>query len=545
MDIWQVAKEEGEDDDDDVPVWVKPLITPMRANLESVTIDYGLYGGRFWLPRSQAAVAYARVSFMHVPVRIEESFKYTDVNGVDSLPPVPGGNRGWRALRDSLFGDSTRMRDLPPEERAAREKKLAEADSVLRERRKARREEECKTSGTWTSTQNMHDGALRIAMRIPCDTTVLAKSPDLPPSIYEPGEELFGGAELDALEKALDFSLQPGWAPQKPKFNPSFELWRYNRVEGLAPGLEVKSELGRGYSVSAIGRVGLADLSPNAELTLARSNGRRVVNATVYRRLDAANDWGSPLSFGASLSALLFGRDEGFYYRRWGGELASSNVRGGGVQWRLFAEHQQNARVETEWSLAKAFNNVRFIDNIESTPGTIGGGSLRWLNTLGVDPQGWRLFTDARAEAAGGDFDYSRGLVDMTVSHGLGRAATVALTGTAGTVGGRPPAQRLFYIGGPQTVRGQYASPTAIGHVGNSYWFSRLELGSSFAGARPVIFGDLGWAGDRKDWSKPGRPLSGAGVGASFMDGLFRFDLSRGIYPSKRTRFDAYIEARF
>jgi hypothetical protein len=62
---------------------------------------------------------------------------------------------------------------------------------------------------------------------------------------------------------------------------------------------------------------------------------------------------------------------------------------------------------------------------------------------------------------------------------------------------------------------------------------------------RPTIFGDIGWAGDRSAWSHPGRPVSGAGVGASFLDGLIRADVSRGIWPRKRTLFDMYFEARF
>jgi hypothetical protein len=39
--------------------------------------------------------------------------------------------------------------------------------------------------------------------------------------------------------------------------------------------------------------------------------------------------------------------------------------------------------------------------------------------------------------------------------------------------------------------------------------------------------------------------MSGAGLGVSFLDGLFRADLARGIHPSKRFRFDMYVEARF
>jgi hypothetical protein len=43
----------------------------------------------------------------------------------------------------------------------------------------------------------------------------------------------------------------------------------------------------------------------------------------------------------------------------------------------------------------------------------------------------------------------------------------------------------------------------------------------------------------------PGRPLSGVGVGWSLLDGLVRFDLARGLYPSRQWRLDSYLEARF
>ena len=42
-----------------------------------------------------------------------------------------------------------------------------------------------------------------------------------------------------------------------------------------------------------------------------------------------------------------------------------------------------------------------------------------------------------------------------------------------------------------------------------------------------------------------GRPMSGAGVGMSFLDGLIRFDLSRGINPGKKIRLDMYVDAKF
>jgi hypothetical protein len=544
MNIWQVVDEEAalDDDDDKPPAAVKAILSPMRANLEGVTIDYGLYGGRFWLPRSQAAEGSAQVAFMRVPFKMEESFKYASVNGTDSLPKIPPTPK---SLRDSLFGDSLKWRDLTPAQRKERAKMIADADSVRREQQKAAKKAQCDSSGSYTEYHSRYNGTVRVAVRMPCDSTALARSPDLPGSIYEPGEELFGVAERDELMKSLGFALQPSWAPQKPTLHYGLDLTRYNRVEGFSTGLSVTQELGKGYRAGLVPRVSFADAQLNGDLFGARSNGRRQLQLGVYRRLEAANDYGAPLSFGSSVNAFLFGLDEGFYYRTWGGELTSSNVAGGGFTWRLFGEHQSNAKVETQFSLANAMNDVEFMPNIEATKGGIGGAELRYTRTFGLDPEGWRLLTDTRAEAAAGTFDYTRGALDLTLSRGLGGGFEGAVTGSAGTSGGTLPPQREWFIGGSHTVRGQRPSLTEPGQVGNSYWLGRAELGKQLNAVRPSIFGDLGWAGDRSNWSHPGRPVSGVGVGASVLDGLFRIDLSRGIYPRKRTLVDLYFEARF
>jgi len=544
MDIWQVADEEAafDDDDDKPPAAVKAILSPMRANLEGVTIDYGLYAGRFWLPRSQAAEGSAQVGFMRVPFKMEESFKYASVNGTDSLPKVPPAPK---SLRDSLFGDSLKWRDMTPEQRKDRRQKIAHADSVRRDQQKALRKAQCDSSGTYTQYNSRYNGAVRLAVRIPCDSTVLAHSKDLPGSIYEPGEQLFGTAELDELKKSLGFSLQPSWAPQKPTLHYGLDLTRYNRVEGFSTALGITEEFGQGYRAGLVPRFSLADAQANGELWGARSNGRRQLQVGVYRRLEASNDFGDPLSFGSSLNAVMFGLDEGFYYRTLGGEITGTNVGGGGFTWRLFGEQQRNAKVETQFSLAHAMNDVTFLDNITATKGSIGGAEARYSRTFGLDPAGWRLLTDVRAEAAAGTFDYTRGALDATISRGLGGGFAGALTASAGTSGGTLPPQRAWFIGGAHTVRGQRPSLTLPGQVGNSYWLGRAELGRDFTGVRPSVFGDVGWAGDRGAWSHPGRPVSGAGVGASFLDGLFRADVSRGIWPRKRTLLDLYFEARF
>ena len=103
MDIMAVAKEASEDDndpDDDIPRWVKPMITPMKAMVSAITVEYGLHEGRFWLPRSQTVEGDAQVSFMHIPFKLEQRYTYASVNGTEPMPELHDRGRATpRAIR--------------------------------------------------------------------------------------------------------------------------------------------------------------------------------------------------------------------------------------------------------------------------------------------------------------------------------------------------------------------------------------------------------------------------------------------------------------
>jgi hypothetical protein len=170
---------------------------------------------------------------------------------------------------------------------------------------------------------------------------------------------------------------------------------------------------------------------------------------------------------------------------------------------------------------------------------------------MGLDPRGLRILTDVRLEAATALtrhdslwHRYARGGADVTISHGLPEQLIGALTLSGGTTAGIVPVQRLWYLGGAQSVRGQQPDTSLSG---NSYWLTRTELAYDAGGVRPSLFTDIGWTGDRSQLYRNalGRPMSGVGAGASFMDGLIRFDVARGLYPQKRWRVDMYVEARF
>ena len=558
FDVMQFLKREEPDDYREIPRVARAMMSPATITIEAFTVEYGLHEQRWWLPRIQTVDARGQLGFMRMPFSMQQTFSYASVSGKDSvsLPPIPippeDSTHGQRndslvaSQVDSAAGD----RDVAVEVGPVR---IAQSDTLARSRRRRGdsnddpdfRTLRCARGDTVIRARTTFNGQLRVAYRIPCDTVALAHSSELPPSIFDSGDEVFGTEQGRELAKALDLSLQPGWGPLAPTLHYGLDrgMLRYNRIEGLSAGVDVEQQYGRGYTGEAILRIGVADLSPNGELHIRRSDGSTTYGLGVYRRLDVAGDWGEPLGVGASVDALLFGRDDGFYYRSWGAELTRASQRGSSSQLgqRIFVERQSGASVNTQFSLANAINDTHFLDNIAADKATIVGYEASFRGSYGDDPSGWRATTLLRAELGTGSFDYTRGSAELTMSHAIGSQLVGALTASAGASGGTLPVQRLWYLGGPHTVHGQ-GPGTA---VGDAYWFGRAELGWGTSKLRPIVFGDIGWAGDRHDWRHPGQPISGAGIGASVLDGLIRFDLSRGINPDRGWRADLYLQGSF
>jgi hypothetical protein len=74
------------EDDDDIPGFVKPI----RAEVRFLTIDYGLWAGRWWMPRLIAMDAVATAgSFLQMPVRYELLYDDYEVSGDTAAPLAP------------------------------------------------------------------------------------------------------------------------------------------------------------------------------------------------------------------------------------------------------------------------------------------------------------------------------------------------------------------------------------------------------------------------------------------------------------------------
>jgi hypothetical protein len=543
----RVARQQGSNAADDrPPAWLTATMRPMRAKLDAITVEYALYKGKFWLPRAHSATASAEVMFMRIPFRFDEKFTYEDVDGDFTLATLPP-TRSRLAARDSASTDSSAVElggsnvTVMAGVGGSNERAQARSDSVQNARYGAAKARQCRTDSTWTRVEQRFEGRMRVAYDLPCDMTRLAKSPALP-ALSASEEELFDLSSQQQLIEALGMSLQVPWAPQLPKLRVGADLVRYNRIEGLSAGIELSQVLGAGYTLTGVGRIGHADLHGNGELALARSAGFRTVTGTVYHRLAATNpEWAGALSLAPSLPALLYGRDEGFYYRTMGASLGERREqRKGSLDYALFIERQWTAGdtdVVNTFSLARAFTDRRFNLNILAEPATFTGASLTWARSIIDRPFSWRLVGITRAEAATGTFEYARASVEATLSRPVGRFST-ALSGAIGSSAGRLPVQRFWSVGGLRTVRGQFPGTQA----GDAFWYSRGEIGTKSGVARTVLFYDIGWAGRRTTFGRF-QPQRGAGVGFGFLDGLLRLDIARGIYPSRRWRTDIYLGA--
>jgi len=506
---------------------------PFTGTIREIIVDHGLYEGKFWLPKTRIANGEGSASGGRITLSIEQTFEYKSVTSlpegqvhVDSeLPDIdpPTG----RVRMHERWGTRRGSRDCrPPGDSSAK----YSSDSLARDS---------------TLAVMVADG-VRFRVLFPCtDEQLLAT---LPSSIYSPGEELFPNADFEALrrdaESALAIDKQAAWNPQPFKLHYGIDagMLRYNRVEGLSPGIGVDRELGQGYNAGSLARIGFADRQPLAEAYIQRGNVSTSIRGTAYRRLDVANDWGNPLAVGPALAAVLFGRDDGIYYRTAGAELTgvrrSPNDRLI-MSWHLFGEQQLTAHVATQRSFANVANATPFDSNIVANEGWFYGAAGGVAYAWGLDPRGFVVTGNTRVEAARWRDDYARGMTELTVAHGFGATGQLKLTGASGYSVGDLPVQRYWYLGGPYTVHA-YRVGTA---AGDAFWMGRAQIASGQPIFRPVLFGDIGWAGQR-DSIANAKPISSAGLGFAALDGFVRFDVSRAISAGRQWRLDLYFEIR-
>jgi hypothetical protein len=523
---YDMRRDGDKDDLEDVPSWVNA-----QAEIRFITMEYAYYEDRWWMLRYAALDGVANMgSSIRMPVKFERLYEDYEVQG--GTPPPEGSSfrpAGTVHQRDSvtIAADRAHYRAWRDSVRAARIDCLAHAEGSAAVKACAR--------PRWI-------GDTSLVVVVPADTLSLLTSPTLGPPVLEMGD-LVSEAELrglgDAIKGLGGGPVLGGSRIELPRgLSTLLQQARYNRIEALSLGARGSLERGR-LTLDALGRIGAADRIPNGELGLALSDQRARVRLAGYRRLATANPDTKPFGAVNSVWGLLAQRDDGDYFRTLGVELTGANSETGWWSWRLFAERQKAAAVETDFSLPHVFNGARhFRPNVIADRAEQFGASLTLRGNQPVSSV-FQLGGETTIEAATGDYRHGKAAATVRAIVTPRSLLAVAFEASAGTSTGLVPLQSRFYLGGPATLRGYDGAVTA----GTAYWRGRIEVGNSFPAVRLTGFSDIGWAGARSEFGK-GRALIGAGMGASFLDGLLRMDLARALRSPTGWRFDLYFDGR-
>jgi hypothetical protein len=494
-DLARMSPEDAGDVDD-----VPGIFKPVRFDIRYVTVEYGLWEMRWWMPRLMAFDGSLQLGALRFPINMELTYAdyvvEPDRHGLPELPPLTLHLAGYPHARPLAHRYPTRV--------------------------------------------------------VIADTARLLASPLLPASVYAEGERLISEGELRELADRLGALPAVPWEVGRPSvswpWEPGSGLLRYNRVEGLSAGARLDWDLTRAH-LDLTGRIGTGDRVPYVELGATVPTLRRSWRVAAYHRLAAADPAARPFGLQNSLSALLLGQDQGLYFRGSGVEMRVEPA-GGETRYRarVYGERQAAVARNTDFSVRRLLGgDHEFRPNIDADGADQVGASL-WLGRdRGLDPAGvrWGGWLDLTAET--GTFSFVRPGVTLRGGVPLpGRLLAAAelgagtTLGAAGETGFAAPVQSHWFLGGPTTLRG-FAPGT---FSGPDHLRGRAELATRLPAARLVVFSDAGWAGSFDHYH--GRDVAvSAGAGASLLDGLLRFDVARALRPITQWRLEMYVDALF
>lgn len=517
FDAFRDVRELREEEDDDLG-HVPGLFKPVTLDLTMVAVEYALWDFDVWLPRSLRAEGVAAAGILKAPASVDISYEMEAVVTEDDLREEPADDLPevhFRTRREAL-------------EHLTR---LTVGDSVpyVLDPRRSR------------------GNGRRTRFLVPEEPAYLLESPELPPPIWEDAPGFTSEAELARLFGTLaDLPTPPvagvpttfRWGLQRP------DLVRYNRVEGLSVGargqMRPQTPVGP-LSVTAVARLGVADLHPGVRADVVRETLERRVTLSAFHELAAVDEGARHLQVGNSLNAALFGRDDGDYYRRSGAwlEWTPPTPERQSFRVRVFAERHHAVEREADFALGRAFDgDWHFRDNLPADEGWDVGGMVVVSPWWGTDPKLVQAGLDASLlGAGGGDFEYLRTSLLGRLALPLPLELRLGLEVAGGTSTGTLPAQRTWYLGGPRTLRGY--GPRVL--AGSDFVRGRVEVQRTAPFGAVSVFGDAGWAGRRELWSTDDA-LYSIGLGVSILDGLFRLDGAYGMRDPTGFRLDAYLD---
>lgn len=496
------------------------VFKPMTLRLNSVFVDYGLWEFEHWLPYRAGWEVLATAGVLKGRILVDVSYEIESVTGARedpaaAAPLTEDQDRAYVAAILAAEGAGYELMDS--------------GRSVARG----------KTS----------------RFIVPKDLSLLEASSHLPRPIWEDTEGFASAEELRNYIGSLadvplaSYSSTP-WAFRYGWGSPG--MIRYNRVEGLAAGLEFDAVVGGPYTLRTAGFFGLADGKAKLRAGLERSTEARRLVLGGFHELRAADP--RHLGFGNSATAFFGGRDEGEYFRATGVDLTWMPPRGEREWFRARAYHERHAAAESRaaFALFQAFDDEwRFRTNLMADEADETGAEFAGTWWWGEEPDRTQAGVEWYGQVA-----RSRPVEGAAAAANFFRGSAVAraripfagddwtgwrlgLEAGGGATWGDAPAQRAWFLGSASTLRGY--DPSVM--RGPSFVRGRVEVAKVFEGMGGSVFYDVGWAGERAAFDG-GDVLSAAGLGITVLDGLIRVDVANGLRgPEKRFRFYLYADA--
>ena len=477
-------------------------------------VEYALVDRQYWMPYRQLLAITAEIPwFVNLSIPAMAVTTFSDYRVNDNAP------LSFRYPADSLVGeDRDRVTRVKTPDGGG-----LEPDSLSG--RELRAERGYVRAGAWSGG--------RWEMDIPPADSLEAFPWEAQLATVEDPDEERRVRETFAELSALAEDLPPEMTGRRVfglAWEQAADIVRFNRVQGVSVGLGVQVRPGPAFTTLLLtGRFGFSDLRPTGSVTWRRDGPVGRLDLAGYHTVREVEPWTNGLGIGNSLNALFVGHDDADYYLASGGALAHTWNYGPlrNVNLRLGYEHHTSMEVATSSVIADIWGDGTFQENPAVAEGWFFRGSAVRDDRIGFVSMG----PGVEVLAGGGG-------TGVRAWASVGMAFTAAgfggsLQARAGIARGDTLPQFAFRLGGPQTVRGfDYGL-----RRDREFWAVQFDL--AIARSRlvaPVLFFDIGDTFD-------GDPLLGAGGGVSFLNGLVRLNLSKGIRPTGRVRFDLLFRA--
>lgn len=528
VDIIRDMKVFENDPDGEPPI--PGLLKPLKFSISLVTVEYSLWDFKYWMPRTMRFEGWAQAGIIKAPGAMEISYQIEEVVGVDEAPDFDHAAARDRA--DEILEEW--IADGGVEETGTR--------FTGRRRRGTSRTDR----GVGRRITRFRDGR-RTYIVMPANPEDLHTSEYLPPPIWKDAPGFPSEADLSGLLDRIASLPDPPDVTPAPSFFWGLgqaDLVRYNRVEGLAVGARGIRDTNTPFGpaeTTLTGFLGTADLEPSVELSLHWNGVRQAVRLGGYYELEAVDEDARHLGMGSSLLALLWGRDDGEYFRAAGARMTwePASDRRPWFSWQAYAEHQEPVDRNTNVSFPRAFDSGNvFRENIAADEADQFGSLLRLRPYWGSEGRGVQTGLDIALRGEVGDFEFGAAEATVRSAFQLSSRYRLGLEAAVGAAWGDVPVQRLWYLGGSRSLRGYEGSTT----FGSTFGRARVELARIFPVVSVSAFGDAGWAGERGDF-RGGDILYSAGIGGSVLDGLIRIDVARALEAPTGWRLELYLDA--